>query len=240
MNLSRRSFIWDAAKKLLVPYVAAEIEAPGQLLLHRRKAFREESAGITYLLSEDFEGTGTPSGWSSSGSVDFDYATSPAPLVGAQSLSVGNSTGTATTSNFPAQTHPYGFYRYYHTAASSANFYCRTGAGGTTLRWSTTSGGGTTLYCGTVSSYLGLVITPGALNFIWWEYQAGTGSDGIGRIWISSTTTKPGSPTGSITNGDATATVVSLRWLNLDVDAADIMIIDSVRVADVEIGSNPT
>ena len=29
--------------------------------------------GITYLIDEDFEGTGTPSGWATSGTITFDY-----------------------------------------------------------------------------------------------------------------------------------------------------------------------
>jgi hypothetical protein len=46
----------------------------------------------SYILSEDCEGTGAPSGWTdatseeTSGSIDWDYATSPSPLVGSQSV----------------------------------------------------------------------------------------------------------------------------------------------------------
>lgn len=42
------------------------------------------------LVSEDFEGTGTPSGWTvQTGSPDFDCTSAPCPLVGSQSLSMG-------------------------------------------------------------------------------------------------------------------------------------------------------
>lgn len=45
----------------------------------------------TYVLSTNWEETGQPSGWTpytdgGSGTVDYDYVTSPAPLVGTQSL----------------------------------------------------------------------------------------------------------------------------------------------------------
>ncbi len=45
----------------------------------------------TYVLSTNWEETGQPSGWTTytdggSGSVNYDYTTSPAPLVGSQSL----------------------------------------------------------------------------------------------------------------------------------------------------------
>lgn len=41
---------------------------------------------VNYLISEDMEEVGTPTDWLDAGSPDWDYATSPAPLFGAQSL----------------------------------------------------------------------------------------------------------------------------------------------------------
>jgi hypothetical protein len=48
------------------------------------------AVGGTYLVDEDFEGTGAPSGWFGGGSANFD-STSPA-LVGSQSLRVNGAT----------------------------------------------------------------------------------------------------------------------------------------------------
>lgn len=49
------------------------------------------SSAVTYVYEQDFDGAGTPSGWTSAGTVgavDYDYATSPAPLFGTQSMSL--------------------------------------------------------------------------------------------------------------------------------------------------------
>lgn len=67
--LTRRSWIMKAG--VLVPYAASTISAPGQLLLHRRKAFRVSAGGgsptpdlVWWKLNE---GSGTAMGDSSSG-----------------------------------------------------------------------------------------------------------------------------------------------------------------------------
>ena len=62
------------------------------------------SSGIAYALSEDFEGTGAPSGWATG--PDFDYTTTA--LDGAQSLNCSG--GTSTWKNF--------------TGGSQADLYC--------------------------------------------------------------------------------------------------------------------
>ncbi len=51
------------------------------------------AAPVAYLINEDFEGTGTPSGWSGNPQADFDYSADP--LAGLQSLSLDSTVDVA-------------------------------------------------------------------------------------------------------------------------------------------------
>ena len=55
------------------------------LLLMASRAFAQD------ILNEDFEGTGEPSGWSHTGTVDYDNTSSP--LEGTQSLVIDRTAG---------------------------------------------------------------------------------------------------------------------------------------------------
>ena len=48
--------------------------------------------------------------------------------------------------------------------------------------------------------------------FIWYDYTAGTGSNGAAHVYVSTSTTKPGSPCASITAGHSTLSVSKLFY----------------------------
>jgi hypothetical protein len=86
----RRQFLKTAAG-LFVPTLAF-----GQVYLpHRRKAF-QVSATPSYILEENFDGSGKPTGWGTAGgTVDYDYATTA--LQGNQALRLTNTSSLATS-----------------------------------------------------------------------------------------------------------------------------------------------
>lgn len=90
--ISRRKFIADAFK---IGGVAAlcslglspkEIQAFAGGPAFMGGAVASAPAGVTYLVEENCEGTGTPSGWKDAGTVDWDYTTTV--LRGSQSLAI--------------------------------------------------------------------------------------------------------------------------------------------------------
>lgn len=63
----------------------------------------------SYLVEENFEGVGTPAGWTVIGTVDFDYATSP--VQGAQMLRIA-ADSSATYTTFAEQSDVWAYFRY--------------------------------------------------------------------------------------------------------------------------------
>lgn len=62
------------------------------------------------------------------------------------------------------------------------------------------------LYHGTAYQASAGTLSNDTLYHIWIEYTKGTGSDGVAKVWIGTTSTKPGSTfTTNVTNGTATA-----------------------------------
>jgi len=76
----------------------------------------------------------------------------------------------------------------------------------------------------------------GTLYYVWVEYAKGTGSNSGGKVWVSTTTTKPGSPSASFTNGSATVTASEIVVFGGQCQALiDRVIVDGTK----DIGSNP-
>jgi hypothetical protein len=194
-----------------------------------------------YLVSEDFEGTGAPAGWTVVGSPNFDYATAPAPLEGTQSVLFNNG-GLSITRDIPPQSTLEGFFKFNCSSLSVAirMVELHTIAGGNFLRIvagttgaiSTATGTGTTISFGTAGQ-----IVPGQTYNVWWRYVAGTGSDGVFQVWLSDTETKPGSPTLSNTVG--TWTQACDRYRNSINATGPTIIYDKIRLSATPIGSNP-
>jgi uncharacterized membrane protein len=67
------------------------------------------------------------------------------------------------------------------------------------------SGTGLRADTGSVGAAGAFTVTTGVTYYVWIEAQKGTGSNGVVRVFISLTSTKPGSPDINITTGDSTA-----------------------------------
>lgn len=200
--------------------------------------YRYGSAAPTYLLQENCDGTGTPSGWTDVNTPDWDYTTSPAPLEGTQSLFLAVTGNKQTYKDFTSNADVWLYLMFNITSFSSGSSFIR-------LRNSTTdvalfrahSSTAFRLTHGTVNSSVGGSYSVGTTYHLWLHYVKSTASNGVLDAFVSTTATKPGAATLSISNGDATANADRLFLIS---GAAADHVIDKIRVDDVEIGSSPT
>lgn len=192
-------------------------------------------AAVGYLIQEDCEGTGTPAGWNNLGSPDWDYTVSP--LAGTQSLNLPALTTGSTNDWGSNQNTIYGYImaRFGATPASTRPIIIiqdSTGATIGAIRQKNTAFIDIT-HGANGSSNLG--ITPGTDYHIWWDYTIGTGTDGVCNLYLSTTSTKPGSPDRTVSNGTGTTAPRRLKLLGQE----NGVVLDKIRVSTSNIGSNP-
>lgn len=204
-------------------------------------------AGASYLLQENFEGTGYDSGtWTETlggATIDEDYTT--APLVGSQSLYVGGSTSNSSTKS-PTFTGTNPCYMYFmvkfvqvNTSATTSNLAGMITAGNDCLliqknsKFYVTHGGtsaASTTVLGTTDTY-----------HVWVEYTASTGAnDGIVKVYVSTTATKPADPEINYTTGTITDNVTQCGFYNTSSTPGVIYVADKLRISASVIGSDPS
>lgn len=199
-------------------------------------ASRRSAVVVSYLINEDFEGAGTPSGWTTSGTVDFDYATAPAPLAGAQSLRVYGAAWNNATKAFTASAEANAFFLISPGASSNVTIF--------SLRNNTTvicsvqlKSDRVTVEHGTtaVNSMGAAVTSPSA---VWLRYVPGTGANGVLELWINKNSTSRTKPalSASISTGTATAQANNLICY---AQGAQSWIFDDIKISSTAIGSNP-
>ncbi len=206
-----------------------------------------EGAGASYLLQDDFEGPGYESGtWTETGAtIDDQYATAPAPLVGSYSLYI-TPTGTFRSTKSPQFTASDTVYAYFQFRINTLN----TTANQVKI-FSIWNGGTELMAVYQASSKLQIKVPttniPGTTTLdtnttyhMWVRYTRGTGADAVGTMWLSDSATKPGAPEVTTSEGASTlqADYISLRSSNGGTYTVDI-IFDKVRVSDSDIGSDP-
>lgn len=202
----------------------------------------------SYLIEEDCEGTGTPSGWTDSGTIDWDDTTAPAPLEGAQSFH-----NVTTTS-----------YSYFTLGGDVTEvwFYCMVNPesnnadndSGIVELWEAGFAGRTvTVFYDSIDSSVISVasgtsiattvatMTEGTTFHLWGHYLKGPGAaDDIAEIWFSATSTKPADASNNhakITDGDADTAI--RIFLIGDDGGGPVNNFDHIRVDDAAIGSAP-
>ena len=200
------------------------------------------AAGTSYLLSEDCDGSGQPSGWTSytseetTGGVDWDYTTSPAPLVGTQSLYLTSDGFRAEYKTF-ADTSPCYLYwqcniktmgstdsdfLHIDNAAATSILIVRRDAVTGYVKISDALDGGKT------SS---TPISVGTTYHYWLEYTTG----GTVNLFVSANATKPASPAITYTTS---ATVGCGMMVGVASWGSEI-ILDKLRASATAIGSSP-
>lgn len=197
--------------------------------------------GATYLVAEDFEGTGTPDGWSSSGTVDYDFVTTV--LAGSQSLGVsyGSSNSAYAQVAFDGQDTVWVYCQFQCNALftsadtilglydSSGNYICQVNMDTNGVLYLKTTGG-------EASSDTTAALEAGTTYHLWLQCTKGTGNNGTSSLYISETSTRPASPDKSDSDGDFTNQISRVRFQARG-QADQHCIFDEVHIDDAEIGS---
>lgn len=237
--MNRRSFCGKmvrAASGLMVP------AAYGQALSladPARQVKPVSAAGVSYLVEENCDGTGTPSGWTDSGSPNWDYTTSPAPLEGTQSLFVDGTD--SVRHDFTDQDECWA-YCMIHNVAVTVN---QGPWGVSLLNTGTTVARGYILqssmrpsvFAGSAS----LAGTPGDVAtgvtyHFWLHFLKGTGADSTAEMWWGTTGDRSAALSLSKTDGNATAAANRVQILCA---SGNEFIIDKIRVSAEDMGSYP-
>lgn len=193
--------------------------------------------GATYLLEEDWEGTGTPSGWSDTfGTPDHDdTSTGSSPLMGSESLYLASGEKTRTVS-FSASGDCYAYFVAEFGAASGSSTIFEMEGSGSTFRCRVEfrPGGFLRLYHGS-SSADGSTVVSSSVKHIWVEYEVGTGSDGVARLYYSASA---GTKTleATVTTGTATDDIIQFEL----VGPTNGVLMDTLRGSATAIGTNPS
>lgn len=201
------------------------------------------TAGTTFLIDQDCEGTGTPAGWTNStGSPNWDY--SAAPLAGAQSLYLSCAAAAVRGRiDFTNQTEAYYYFLLKLTngsyPASELVFFVSAPNGSTTFSPTLTLG--TTGRLNWSGANPTGTLTIGTMYHIWLHYKQGTGADAVVDLGFSTTGVRPtvaGTDYQQITNSSITALAGRIGCgptiTTLGVD----LIFDNIRVAATQIGNN--
>jgi hypothetical protein len=204
--------------------------------------------GPTYLLQENFEGSGYENTWTEAGTgtKDEDYATSPAPLVGSQSLRLAfaSQNGTTTTA-LSADQGTCDVYFQVNFAAIPASgkvfLRLRDASANTLVRIEIGSSNRFTLRHGTAAASTTDGLSTSTTYHVWISYAKGTGANGSATIAFSTTGTRPtsGNAYAAVTTGTATADVHDIM-LGTENTSTWEGVFDKVRVDDATIGDNPS
>ena len=161
--------------------------------------------GPTFIIDEDFEGTGTPSSWYVSG-ADFDYAA--AALIGSQSARLSANAQYIGISDGGVLNHVelYGKFRFKPETLPTGSF-CKImelqNSSFVAVMTIVIQPSGALECGGTPTSD---TMTAGTSYWIYWHYLKGTGSNAVTECGFSSTETRPTSGTkySGITNANST------------------------------------
>lgn len=185
---------------------------------------QEAASGTTYLLNETFDATGYDvAGWTESNTseVKEDYATSPAPLSGTQSLYFDvTATRTVDTPAFAASDAVWVSFLLHDdeaTLPAAQRIVCaiKDAVGGTTVASiAIESDGDVTVACGSATQRSTASLTLNTTYRIWVSYTKGTGANGQAAVyWDTSLSGPKGTAKASVTTGTATAQAASVRFV---------------------------
>jgi hypothetical protein len=203
------------------------------------------SAGIVYLLSENFEGTGYENvGWTETGTPDEDYTATV--LEGSQSLFLDASGSANQHANSPTVADQTEIWVYFlfrpvtFVSAGNANVIeIRNNT--TTLFTMQVSSTGTLRLAGSVNSLPTVgTMSVGTTYHVWLRYVVGTGANAIYSGGFSTDGIRPisGNNFTQATTGTETNTANNVRLLATGSNLTQ-WIFDKIRISATIIGDNP-
>lgn len=186
------------------------------------------------LISEFFEGVGTPSGWVTGGTVTFDYSSSP--LQGAESMQLTSAFASAYKDIGAGQTAIYGFFLCDTSGTNNDGLQIQDSSGALLAKIEFRSDRVNIAHGSATATTMGASLSPSA---VWWDYTKSTGSDGVLTIYINKNSTSLIKPAASATITAGTSTAEPRRIVFASGNTASANTFDSVIVRTTSIGSTP-
>lgn len=186
------------------------------------------------LISEFFEGVGTPSGWVTGGTVTFDYSASP--LQGAESMQFTSAFASAYKDIGAGKTAIYGFFLCDTSGTNNDGLQIQDSSGALLAKIEFRSDRVNIAHGSATATTMGASLSPSA---VWWDYTKSTGSDGVLTIYINKNSTSLIKPAASATITTGTSTAEPRRIVFASGNTASANTFDSVIVRTTSIGSNP-
>jgi len=197
------------------------------------------AGGITYLVNQNFEGTGYDNSetWTSSGTVYPDYTTTP--LRGSQDLRLVNADSNAKSPVVSSATTVYGRFMVDFAvlpAGTTRFFGLYNGATriGEIAQQITGRITGVITGCTQFYAAAGYAMSVGTPYYIWWAYTNNGGTGSTLEIWQSTDSTKPGTSIGSCANGTTSTDTNAVRF---ETNSSMDFEIDQVLMSTSVIGS---
>lgn len=243
-------------KKLLATlFLAASLvqtPAPSIIINGPVKNIATAGGGATYLINQNFEGTGYDNSetWTESGTGTLDEDYTGVVLQGSQSFRYNPTAqiGRTISPTFAAQTDVWYYFmvQFVSLPTSGAQELFRIQAGSTSVARATISSAGAVNIRSGSSGGTSTVSTmaAGTTYHVWIHYTAGAGANSVGTLGFSTTGTKPtsGNNFATQTNGNATSSAdnVLVGGPSGGSSATMDMVVDKVRVSASTIGDNPS
>lgn len=229
-------------KLLIIACLLGALLGRADALMIARGSGGSESS---YAVNETFDGTGEPATlWShytpTNCTVNYDYATSPAPLEGTQSLRVYYTTGDDCWSllNFGAD-YDHVYFQINIPSLPAGNqtpLYFFNSSDSTLFAIGALSTGAFRPFWPTFDSFGDYSISAGTTYHVWVDFTPGTGANAVCDVYFATTSTKPGSATVHMTGGAATT---HIRKIQFGAYGTYAIIVDKVVVSSTAIGSAP-
>jgi len=204
--------------------------------------------GATYLIKQDFEGTGydNSESWTETTNPDEDYATAPAPLVGSQSIYFNGTGQRATSPTFTGQLEVWAYFqiRIVNLGTTGGTLFTLLPLG-IAVDLNNSAGSGSPRIGGSVNSARTTdAMTTGTTYHVLIHYiadQDGGAASAFGSVEFntSATFTGSGNKFTSFTTGTETGSVTGIRLQGETGGTAVEWIFDKARADDVAIGNNP-
>lgn len=188
------------------------------------------AAPTTYLIEEDCEGIGTPAGVTDSGAVNWDFSTTPAQ--GGECAQFGAAGAEYSTFTLSAIADVWVFFAVRVDTFTAANDMIRLrDASSDIVAFRAHTSTSFRLACGGKTGTF--TMAEDTWYYVWIHYVAGSGANGTCTAYISTTETRPGSPSIALTETTATASITAFRSYGLN--TTTIHSLDRIRADDVEI-----
>jgi hypothetical protein len=196
--------------------------------------------GPSYLIYENFEGTGTPAGWTITGSPNFAYT--PA-IVGAQSLRIYSASNGVVVSESPAFTGQsdvwlFGRFRInaLNTTSGDSQFQLRGAANCLAGIYVQSNGDVKFKVDGSDSAASATTLSTSTNYYVWIHYVA----NGTSTLYVSSSSTRPTSDgSGNVVLTKTSGSVNATTAYCYNGYYAGDFVFDRIIVSSSEIGNNP-